>query len=697
MMNDKFRAAFEEEAQELMDKLENLLLELEDDSDNPEMLEACFRVMHTIKGSAGMFGFTDIENFTHTLETVFDELREGRIAFQTQIIDLALRARDQIYIMLDVDDTPDPAEVADITNGLKSLIGEGGGEAESKPAEIVEKKEENTAGSFYRITIKPALDIMMNGTNPLHMLFDLLELGDGEIVATIPGLPDFNDYNPESCYVVWQVILYTTSTKNDIDDVFIFVADECEITTELLSESADLDVKDSLNSLWIGLKENPVIETSDLTAKLVKLAVVEAPVVEAAKPEAVAKPAKVEKKPAKAAKKKRSNKGNNIDANIKVSSIKLDELVNQVGELVTLQARLEQVTQSRNDIELSAISEAVGRLTNMLRDSALHLRMLPIGTLFTKFNRLARDLASELGKEIKLITSGEDTELDKTVIDRLNDPLVHMIRNCADHGIEMPDERVASGKDPVGTILMSAEHSGGNVLIHIKDDGKGIDADKIRAKAIEKGVIPPDSTISDKEVLMCIFASGFSTAQQVTKVSGRGVGMDVVRRTIENLRGQIELDSELGKGTTVTLKLPLTLAIIDGLLVSIADGFYVIPLSNVQECIEMKREELESDTRLINIRGKLIPFISLRDFFNLEGESPEINQVVITQLGDQTVGFAVDEVFGQRQTVIKSLGKLYSDNEGLSGATILGSGDIALILDLFQLMKSIEKLDQVAA
>jgi two-component system chemotaxis sensor kinase CheA len=366
-----------------------------------------------------------------------------------------------------------------------------------------------------------------------------------------------------------------------------------------------------------------------------------------------------------------------------VPAEKLDSLVNLVGELVTVQARLTQTASVLHDNELAAIAEEVERLTGELRDNTLNIRMLPIGTTFGRFKRLVRDLSNDLDKRIELITEGAETELDKTVIDRLNDPLVHIIRNSIDHGIELPSVREAQGKPGTGTIRLSASYSGASVLVTVTDDGAGLDAEAIRQKALEKGLVSPTAELTKKELFSLIFAPGFSTAKTVTNVSGRGVGMDVVRKTIDMLRGAVEVESERGSGTSVTLKLPLTLAIIDGLLVKVGGNFFVLPLSTVEECIELIHEtdELRNGNCLVNVRGQLVPYIRLRETFGMEGGLPRIEQIIITEAGRGRIGFVVDDVIGEHQTVIKSLGKVYRDIDGISGATILGDGTVALILD----------------
>ncbi len=379
-------------------------------------------------------------------------------------------------------------------------------------------------------------------------------------------------------------------------------------------------------------------------------------------------------------------------SSIRVSTDKLDSLVDVVGELVSVQARLSQTALSHSIPELQSIAEQVERLTANLHDKTMDMRMLPIGTTFSKFKRVVRDLSQELGKEIELTTEGAETGLDKTVIERLSDPLVHLIRNSIDHGIEQPEVREAAGKPRQGTVRLSGAHSGAYVLVQIADDGAGIDREAVRAKAVEKGLLQPNDTPTDRELLSLIFTPGFSTATSVTDVSGRGVGLDVVKKTIDSLRGSVELSSNKGLGTTITLRIPLTLAIIDGLLVKIQERFFVLPLSYVKECVELTALDKKSANgrHLANVRGELVPYIQLREQFLMEGEPPAIEQVVIAETDEGRVGFVVDTVLGGHQTVIKNLGTVYKDVEGISGATILGDGAVALIIDIPKLVRMVE-------
>ncbi|HEY3275317.1 MAG TPA: chemotaxis protein CheA [Syntrophorhabdaceae bacterium] len=666
---------FRVEAYERLQELESSLLELEEAPENEELIGQIFRALHTIKGSGAMFGFDDIASFTHEVETVFDMVRNGKIAVEKELIDLTLKAGDLIHAMLDGKEPPErDALTASFQHYLPGAKEE---KASGKPREIEEELK------TYRIRFRPEPDIFASGTNPIPLLNELRQLGDATVIAQLDAIPSLEDMNPELCYTYWDIVLTTDKGVNAIKDVFIFVEDLAEITIDTVEEDKLLgeimlergDVKKE--DLERVLKDKKPIGELLVDAGLVT----KDKVVSALAEQSRIKEAKEKVRKEDAA------------SSIRVAADKLDKLVNLVGELVTVQARLTQKSSTEKDPELTLIAEEVERLTEELRDTTMSIRMLPIGTTFSKFKRLVRDLSSELGKEIDLTTEGGETELDKTVIEKLNDPLVHIIRNSVDHGVESPDIREAAGKPRQGMVHLSAKHSGAYVLVEITDDGAGLNRERIRAKAVERGLLTPEQEISDKDLFGLIFAAGFSTAANVTNVSGRGVGMDVVKKTIDSLRGSIEVQSEEGVGTTISLKLPLTLAIIEGLLVEIGTNHFVLPLSAVEECVELTREDVKRThgRHMANVRGSLIPYMRLREEFNIKGEEPELEQIVITEIDRTRMGFVVDHVIGQHQTVIKTLGRAYRDVEGISGATILGDGTVALIVDVARLRKMAEE------
>jgi two-component system chemotaxis sensor kinase CheA len=684
---DKQKEAYREEAYELLSELETSLLELEERPDNTELVGSIFRALHTIKGSGAMFGFDDIAGFTHEIETVFDLVRDGKIPITRELVNLSLSAEDQIKAMLDGADQEESVR-AGIVESFRKLIPPEITEIQEPEYHADQTDEFESKNITYRIRFHPPADIFANGTNPLLLLKEIRTLGDSSIVAQIDGIPALEGIEPETCYTSWDIILTTRKGINAIKDVFIFVEGDSEIHIEVIDEEG---IEDEVNCKRLGeiLVERGEVSNEDLIHALKGQKRIGEMLIEGKKigrravESALAEQEHINKILT-------TRRENTSGSSIRVPAEKLDTLVDMVGELVTVQARLSQKASVDNDSELLAISEEVERLTAELRDNTMSIRMLPVGTIFTKFKRLVRDLCEELGKEAVLVIEGGETELDKTVIEQLNDPLVHIIRNTVGHGIEPPDVRESLGKPRQGTILLSAEHSGADVLIRVSGDGRGLDSQAIRDKAVEKGLISPDAELSEKEIFSLIFLPGFSTAKKVSGVSGRGVGMDVVKRTIESLRGSVDISSQKGKGTTTTLKLPLTLAIIDGLLVKIEDSHFVFPLSAVEECVELSHDALSDARRrnMMNFRDKLIPYLSLREIFMIQGKLAAIEQIIIVEAKDTRVGFGVDHVIGQYQTVIKSLGKMYRDVEGVSGATILGDGTVALILDISQLVEN---------
>jgi len=685
--------AFVEEAAELLAELETSLLELEERPDDLDVIGRVFRAMHTIKGSGAMFGFDDIASFTHEVETVFDMVRNGKLSVTKKLVSLTLAARDHIKSLLDAAESgelPEPSVGCQIIAGLRELAGAPAEEPD--PHNEPKPRPEAAPLVTYRIRFAPVQEILSFGTNPLHLLNELRELGTCSITAQSKGFPPLAEMNPEACYVYWDVVLTTDQGINAIRDVFIFVEDDCELRIDEIADHNVSDAEEGYKKLGEILVERGDISREEMDAVLSKqkrfgeLAVSQGFI-----PEAKVQSALVEQRHVKEVRQEKQTQ--EAATSIRVPAERLDVLVNLVGELVTVQARLSQTAVERDDAELQAIAEEVERLTSELRDSALNIRMLPIGSTFSKFKRLVRDLSGELGKEIEMTTDGAETELDKTVIEKLNDPLVHLIRNSIDHGIETPEVRQAAGKPRQGTVHLSAVHSGDSVLITIADDGKGLDRERIRQKAVEKGLVSPTAELSDKEIFAQIFAPGFSTAEKITSVSGRGVGMDVVKRAIEALRGTIDIASTRGEGTRITVKIPLTLAIIESLLVKIGSDSFMLPLALVNECVELTREDVARahGRNLANVRDHLIPYIPLRERFAIAGDAPEIEQIVITEVDGTRIGFVVDHVIGEHQTVIKSLGRAYKHIEGISGATILGDGSVALILDVPHLVQAAER------
>jgi len=704
-MVDQFKEAFREEAFELLAELEEALLALEEEPEDPETISSVFRIMHTIKGSAAMFGFDDISLFTHEVENIMDLLRAGKLSVTKELIDMTLVSRDYIRIMLEDPSRKLDSEVQTLLTSFREEVRKQSGDlAESYAQDETEEQPKEEVGRdiastpvysdelvTYRIIFCPENNIFLSGTNPLLLLAELRELGEISIIAVKEDIPSLGEINPEFSYTSWEIILSTTTPEEEIRDVFIFVESSAEVRINVVADSFDNKGK-KIGEILVDrgvVKSEDIHEVVSSRKKvgevLLENKLVTKPQLDSALEEQQQINRVMEKK-----------KNASSTGSVRVDSVKLDELVDLVGEMVTVQAHLSELASHKQDASIISISEQLERLTAELRDNSMSMRMLPIGTTFSKFKRLVRDLSSDLGKGISLVTVGGETELDKTVIEKLNDPLVHLIRNSIDHGIESPGERIAAGKAAGGTITLSARHSGATVLITVSDDGAGLDASKIRRKAIDKGLMLPDEELSDEELFKLIFAAGFSTSSTITKVSGRGVGMDVVRKEIETLGGMVSISSEEGKGTAIELKLPLTLAIIEGLLVQIVDEFYVFPLSVVEECVEHIQNDQENGKQNIaSVRGEILPFIRLRDFFDIKGEQPEIEQLIVVNSHDHRVGFIVDEVIGDYQTVIKNLGSIYKDVEGLSGGTILGDGSIALILDVLKITQIVQKEEKL--
>jgi two-component system chemotaxis sensor kinase CheA len=686
-MIDTYGQAFFEEANELLAELESSLLELEESPDDPELIGRIFRAMHTIKGSGAMFGFDAVSGFTHHIETVYDLVRNKKAKVDKSLIDLTLKGCDEIHKMLDPsaeDREEDAGRREDLLASFRGIVLDHEPGVQTVATQDVRVPSQDVAvlaPITYRIRFRPDRELFSSGTNPLLLLDELRGLGKCAVIAQTDAIRDLDEIDPERCYVYWDIILTTEAGENAIRDVFIFVEDGCELSVTVVDEEGVEE------SEYKKLGEI-LVERGDLGRAQVKQVLgsqkrigellVDSGMVDPSKIES----ALAEQEHVKELRKLRQEKES--AASIRVPAERLDHLVNMVGELVTIQSRLSQIASNLKDGSLLQVSEEVERLITELRDNTMNIRMLPIGATFGRFKRLVRDLAEELGKEISLTTEGEETELDKTVIERLTDPLTHIIRNSIDHGIESPEERTELGKPKQGKIHLSAFHSGAFVVIQIQDDGKGIDKDAIRKKAIERGIIGSDAALPESELLSLIFAPGFSTAKKVTSVSGRGVGLDVVKRNIEALHGSIEIENREGEGTKISLKLPLTLAIVDGLLVKVEKGYFVVPLSSVEECVELTREDVEKahGRNLIRIREEIVPYVSLRERFEIDGERPPIEQIVTSRIHGAKVGLLVDQVIGEHQTVIKSLGKVYKNMKEVSGATILGDGTLALILEL---------------
>ncbi|MBY3368088.1 chemotaxis protein CheA [Rhizobium laguerreae] len=660
-------AVFRTEAAECLEAIEAGLLDLTHQLDNKDLVDAVFRGLHTLKGSGAMFGFEALAAFTHHCETAFDRVRKGEVAATSELVAAVLAAQDHMRALVNQPDADHGDTGHKLLAQLQAAVGGKEAAPAAVPASAAVREAPAKKTNNWRIRFSLPANSMANGTNPLGLLDELRDLGECTVRANTSAIPSLDALTPTELHISWDVTLTSEQDRSAIDDVFIFVLDDMELSVEEISGQAAVTAAPvEGKAAPAPVAAAPAAPVSPTTAA--EFRPVEAVPVKREVPAAVSQ--------AKAAE------------NVRVPAERLDELMDRVGELVIAQSRLSQLASASTDIALRSVSEEIERLSGELRDTMMVLRMVPVATLFSRFRRLVHDLARETGKVIELVTEGESTEVDKTVIERLADPLVHLVRNSIDHGLETPADRLASGKTEAGTVMLSARQAGGEVIISIKDDGRGINRERVRAKAESSGLIQPGQPLSDSELLQLIFAPGFSTAAAITNLSGRGVGMDVVKKTVEALRGAIDIVSVPGQGSEVSLRIPLTLAIIDGLLVRVGSGRYVIPLSAVEECLELSLEEdLRSRGRsFISLRDSLVPFLRLRDLFRT-GTKPDVHQkVVVISTGTERVGLVVDQIIGDHQTVIKSMSKLHNNVATFSGATILGDGSVALILDVGHLV-----------
>lgn len=669
---DKFRDKFVEEASDLINDLEKALLDLESNKDNPDLIQKIFRVMHSLKGGSAMFGFNKMDKFTHHLENIYDLIRNGKLNITDDIVDITLASVDHLRNLLQEKDETEKKNLAQheiLLNRILEIINENVASTEnSKTIQPINVTVNKNFATYY-ISFKPHDNIFNFGTNPLYLIDELSDLGEIKIFARFDNLPSFDELDPKKCHLYWDIFLATNQGINAISEVFIFADDQCKLKVQKISEINLLG-----ETAFIGIIEETINNQKDINIDQLMLLTHDLEKV-------------FEKEKEKANAQKAVTTSDTNISSIRVSAEKLDNLINWVSELVTIQARLSLFAQETETMGLMPIAEEVEKISRRLRDDVFSIRLIPIENMLTRFQRLVRELSHELNKDVVFKTEGTDTELDKNIIEILAEPLMHIIRNSMDHGIENQEERKKLGKPKRATILLKAFYSGTHVIIQISDDGKGIDAEKIRNQAILKGLISHDTELTHRETLDLLFLPGFSTAKTVTKVSGRGVGMDVVKRKIAEIRGEIDIDSEINKGTTITIRLPLTLSIIDGLLVQIGDTKFIIPLSSVDKVYEFKHKLLKNAiNHLIRADNEEIAYLNLRKLFEIEGNAPETEHVVVVQFGETRIGLSVDSIIGQYQAVLKPLGKLFKNQQSISGATILGDGTVALVMDTNKLI-----------
>ncbi len=674
---EELQEKYIEDANDLIINLETDLLNLEHNPKDKEGINSVFRVMHTLKGTASMFGFEKVGNLTHNLETIYDYIRNGELLLSTEILSLTFSSIDVLKNLILTGEKLNSKQLK-LYNEQLELINSFKLKDEKNINSSVKKIGKfNDNYHYYYIVFTPDNEIINRGVNPLNVFSEIRELGAFISIAHLIKTPELSEIELDKVFTVWEIFLISKEEHETVEDIFIFMLEEefaifqiipesVEANAEFLQKHREFERKynfTNINALKTIYNQLKLINTDQEQVEI----------------------------------KETELEQNNSIANytdkqlisnrIRVSSEKLDDLINLVSELVTVRSQLDLLATQIKNSRLSKVVEEISKLSKKFRDNALNLRLVPIKILMVKFQRLVRDLSLQLNKEVEFVTVGMDTELDKNVINELESPLMHIIRNSIDHGIEMPEDRIKQGKPSKGVIRLIAFYEGSQVVIQVQDDGGGIDMERIRRKAVDNGFIKPEHVISKEEVYKLIFQPGFSTAQSLTAVSGRGVGMDVVRQKINDLRGDIEIDSEKNLGTSFTLKLPLTLSIIDTLHVRVGEQSYLLPLSFIVSC-ELTNDAIlnKSNNKHIEYNNNLIPYIDLREEFKIPGV-PEKKKLVIISVRERPLAFVVDSIHGEYQAVVKSLGEFHKNNQFLSGASILGDGTMALILDVTKFYK----------
>ncbi|EPF64900.1 chemotaxis protein CheA [Pseudomonas syringae] len=687
---DQAQQTFIVEARELLQAMEESLLQLESEPGDQDAIGAVFRAAHTIKGSAGLFGLTPIVSFTHIVEDVLDRLREGSVSVNAELIAVLLKSGDHMLELIDVvasrgQQMQQPAleREAALRQALQVFQAPASAGAADNASASVVSDDEPSAEVLWHISLRFGVDVFRNGMDPLSFLRYLNTLGQMVQVTTVTdSIPAVEAWDPESCHLGFEIDFRSAAGHAAINEVFDFVREDCAVEITPVNETPD-HVEPTGTELVSQPEHSPMVASGELLGDQRAVPRTPATATATATATAVERPSSG------------SEQKNKDGRYVRVNADKLDELINLVGELVIASAGASLLAKSCDNDPLQEASSTVSGLVEQILDGALHLRMIPIGDTFNRFRRVVRDVSQELGKDIDLIINGAETELDKTVVEKIGDPLMHLLRNSMDHGIESAEARRAAGKPAKGHLSLNAYHDSGSIVIEIADDGAGLNRERILDKAQQRGLVAAGASLTDQEIYNLIFEPGFSTAEAVTNLSGRGVGMDVVKRNITLLRGTVDLDSQPGQGTIVRIRLPLTLAIINGFLVGIDQSTYVIPLDMVQECIELDEHnrQLTRDSGYLDLRGEVLPLVYLRDHFNHEGPAARRQNVVVVRYAEHKAGLVVDELLGEFQTVIKPLGKLFGALRGISGSTILGSGAVALILDIPALLNQIVHME----
>lgn len=665
------RAGFLDEARDMLRQFEEALLALDEEPDDQETLNSAFRAAHTIKGTAGLFGCDRVVAFTHDVETLLEAVRSGQYQLNDEAMALLLSSRDQMDALLgDVESAAGDPDInamsKELSADLRALLGGGG--AQSETPVVQQASAAAQAGGqdgVWRVWVQFGLDALRNGLDPLSFLRYLSTQGTVRKVKVLSSqVPDLLALDAEACHMGFEAEFETTGDRDAIVSVFEFAVDDCELHVEPLhTVDALLAVSDAVTAV-MGSAVADILPADEALAE--------------------AEPA--ERRGAQGDRRKASRDRRNDETRfVRVQADKLDSLIDLVGELVIASSGAQLVAQQEGSSTFAEAALRIRTLVESARDGALALRMVPIGETFARFHRVVRDVSKQLGKQVELQISGADTELDKSMVEVIADPLMHLVRNSLDHGLETTEERLAIGKPERGVIALHAYHEGGQVMIEVTDDGRGLNRERILKKAIERGLVRPDQAMSDHDVDQLICAPGFSTADQVTDISGRGVGMDVVKRSIESLRGQMQLASEWGRGTTTQIRLPLTLAIIDGFLTSVGSTYYVLPMEIVSECIDVPPECAQTQdvgVGYFNLRGEVLPYFDIALLHKVKPAPAGRRSLVVARDGHTQIGLIVDKLHGEYQTVIKPLSSLFRHLRAIAGSTILGSGDVALVLDV---------------
>lgn len=698
------------ESREMLEDMENGLLDIEKDISDIASIPAIFRAVHTIKGSAGMFGFNDIGDFAHIVENLLDKIRNDEIGITSEMVGLLFDCHDHIIKLLDYFDANREKDInSELYKGsqiflkkLNSYLPDSAEEIHKESGDLDIESELNDTyvkNECWHVSLRFQKGIFKSGMDPQSFITYLSQMGKiVKIITITDSIPSVKKIDPEECYLGFEINFMGYTTKERIEEVFEFIQDDCIIRIlppksnlneyvrlidelpeetmymgEILTEIGSLTKKEL--SVALKLQDDLKKEKKKRIGEIVvDEKMVHQPVIEAA----INKQSSIKKAEEK------------IKKTMRIDTTKLDMLINLVGELVISSSNMDRLINETGNSAMTNAFAQMSRLINSIRESSMNIRMVEIGDSFKRFERVVRDISQEKGKKVDFLFHGGETELDKTIIEKVTDPLMHLVRNAVDHGVETPDIRAAKGKPERGVVKLNAYNEAGNIVIEITDDGAGLDKKRIIEKAIERGLLTAEDTdsITNEKIDELIFLPGFSTAEKVTEISGRGVGMDVVKKNIESLRGSIVIKSEEGKGTAVRIILPLTLAIIDGFLVRAGGLFCVLPLNTVVECNDSDDDEITISDRgdYIYFRDEIIPFVKMKDFLQSEEKDGAEEKIVIVRYADKKMAFIVDEAFGEFQTVIKPLGRIFNKIEWISGATILGGGEIGLILDVSKLL-----------